>query len=141
MPQVTLIGSLQAKKGYEFIFYGPLQECKNCKLTHICYNLKPYNTYQIQKVRNKKHNCSIHEGSAVVVEVIRKPIITAIDKKYSKGSKTTINKIQCEEKLCPYHKFCTTPAVKPDVKYKINKILEEINCPKNKSIQKVEISE
>lgn len=141
MPQVTLIGKKQAKKGFEFIFYGPLEECKNCKLTHICYNLQPYQTYKITKIRDKNHSCNIHDGSAAVVEVEKQPIIAAIDKKYSKGSTSSFEKIQCEHKLCKHFDNCTAPAIKPKVKYHINKIFNDIDCPKNKKLQKVEISE
>ncbi len=141
MPKVTLIGTDLANKDNEFIFLGPLQECKECKLTHICFNLKPFYKYKIQKVRKKHHSCNIHENNVTVIEVKEQAIITSIDKKYSNGSTISIKTIDCDEKLCPYYDACRSNAIKPNKKYKIKSTLHEIDCPRNKSLQIVEVIE
>ena len=69
MPLVTLIGEKLAKENEEFIYIGPQNDCKNCKLKTVCFNLKQGSQYKIIKVRDKRHNCSVHEGSAAVIEV------------------------------------------------------------------------
>jgi len=141
MTSITIIGEELAKKGEEFIFIGPQNDCKNCKLKNICFNLKPYHRYKIIKVRDKRHSCTIHKGDAIVVEVEEQPIRTAIDKKYTKGSAITIDQKECDEKLCQYYDLCTNKALKIGKKYTISKILEPITCPKGDSIQKVILSE
>ena len=141
MPKVTLIGTDLANKDDEFIFLGPLQECKECKLTHICFNLKPFHRYKIQKVRKKRHSCNIHENNATVVEVKEQAIITSIDKKFSKGSTINIKTIDCDEKLCLYYDACISNVIKQNQKYKIKSTLQEIDCPKGNSLQIVEVVE
>ena len=69
MPLVTLIGEKLAKENGEFIYLGPQNDCKNCKLKTVCFNLKQGGYYKITKVRDKKHSCNVHEGCAAVVEV------------------------------------------------------------------------
>ena len=69
MPLVTLIGEKLAKKDEEFIYIGPNNECRNCKLKTVCFNLKPGRKYRITNIRDKRHNCNVHEGTAAVVEV------------------------------------------------------------------------
>jgi len=92
MTLVTLIGEKIAKEEDEFTYLGPANDCKNCKLKTVCFNLKPGRRYKIIKVRDKKHTCNTHEGNASVVEVSELPIIAAIDKKLSEGSITQIEK-------------------------------------------------
>jgi uncharacterized protein (UPF0179 family) len=69
------------------------------------------------------------------------PIITAINKKFSKGSTVSIQKTECDHKLCPYHEYCTTPAIDSNHKYEIISVLKYIDCMKNKPLQIVEIAE
>ena len=69
MPLVTLIGEKLAKENEEFIFLGPQNDCKNCKLKTVCFNLKQNCRYKITKVREKRHSCSLHDGNAAVIEV------------------------------------------------------------------------
>ena len=37
MPLVTLIGEKLAKKDFEFIYLGPINDCRNCKLKTVCF--------------------------------------------------------------------------------------------------------
>mgnify|MGYP000075011362 CR=1 FL=1 len=140
MPLVTLIGEKLAEEGGEFVYLGPNNDCRNCKLKTVCFNLKINRRYRITNVRNKKHSCNIHEGSAAVIEVEELPIITSIDKKYSEGSKTKIKKENCDSIGCEYYEICSTP-IQKDKEYLIAKIIEDIECPLGYDIQKVEIKE
>lgn len=141
MTSITIIGEKLAKKDEEFIFIGPQNDCKNCKLKNICFNLKQYHRYKITKVRDKRHSCTVHKGDAVVVEVEEQPIETVIDKKYTKGSAITLDEKECEDPLCPYFDICTNKALQPGKKYTIEKILDSIPCSKGKSLQRVILTE
>ncbi|MBS3748679.1 MAG: UPF0179 family protein [Candidatus Thermoplasmatota archaeon] len=141
MTSITIIGEELAKKDEEFIFIGPQNDCKNCKLKNICFNLKQYHRYKITNVRDKRHSCTVHKGDAIVVEVEEQPIETAIDKKYTKGSAITLDKKECDEPLCPYYDLCTNKAIQPGKKYIIENILETIPCEKDKSLQRVILTE
>ncbi len=140
MALVTLIGGKLAKKDLAFVYLGPINECRNCKLKTVCFNLKPGRTYKITNVRDKKHNCKVHEGTAVVVEVKEQPTITAIDKKHTEGSKAKIEKIDCENIGCKNYDLCKIKLQK-DRKYLIKKIYGDIECPIDHKLQKAELED
>jgi hypothetical protein len=142
MAQVTLIGEKLAEKEKEFIYLGPINECRNCKLKTVCFNLKPNRHYKIIKVRDKKHNCNVFEDGAVVVEVQELPIVTLIDKKLSIGSKTIIEKNDCKSIGCFHYTLCNNKVIKKEKKYKITKIFgKNIECPMGYNLQKAELKE
>lgn len=140
MPLVTLIGERLAEKGKEFVYIGPNNECKNCKLKTVCFNLKSGKKYKITNIRDKKHNCNVHEGTAAVIEVQEQPIITSIDKKYDEKSNSKIEKKNCGSIGCMHYEICNVN-IEKGKKYKIIKIFEEIECPMGYKIQKVELKE
>ena len=140
MPLVTLIGEKLAKKDSEFVYIGPNNECRNCKLKTVCFNLKIGRKYRITNVRDKKHNCNMHEGTTIVVEVQETPIIISTDEKLKEGSITKIKSINCRSIDCDYYDICNM-IINDGKNYKIKKIIEKIECPLGYNLQKVEISE
>jgi len=141
MTLVTLIGEKLAKENEEFIYLGPNNNCKNCKLKTVCFNLKPGRRYKIIEIRDKRHNCEIHEGNAAVVEVQEMPIITAIRNELKEGSTTKIEKIECENIGCNNFELCNNLALQKDKNYKVKKTYESIECFKGYSLQKAELSD
>ena len=140
MPLVTLIGEKLAKKENEFIYLGPNNECRNCKLKTVCFNLKSGRKYKITNIRDKRHNCNVHEGTATVVEVQEMPIITTIDKELSEGDEAKIQSMQCKSIGCDNYELCNVELHK-DKKYKIKKIFNKIDCPMEYDIKKAELTE
>jgi len=120
MTLVTLIGEKLAEEDMEFTYIGPNNDCRNCKLKTVCFNLKIGRKYKITNVRDKKHSCNVHEGPAVVVEVKELPITTGIDKKYIEGEKTTFNQKPCESIGCEHYEICKI-SLNKDKKYEIVK--------------------
>ena len=140
MPLVTLIGEKIANKNTEFVYIGPNNECRNCKLKTVCFNLKQGRKYKITNVRDKKHSCNVHEGTAVVIEVQELPIITSINKQFSEGDKVKTQKKECGSIGCDFYEICSVKLHK-DKSYTVKKIYEEIQCPIGRSLQKVELAE
>ena len=140
MPLVTLIGEKLAKKDNEFIYIGPNSECRNCKLKTVCFNIKSGRKYKITNVRDKRHNCNIHEGIAAVVEVQDLPITIAVDSKLSEGSTIKIDSKGCKSIGCNNYELCNV-SLNKEKKYKIIKIIEKIDCPLDYDLNKVELSE
>lgn len=141
MALVTLIGVKLAKENNEFVYLGPQNECRNCKLKNVCFNLKKGRAYKITKVRDKRHSCSVHEGNVAVVEVKELPIITTIDKKISEGSVTTIEEKECDNIGCKNYKLCFSSTLEKDKKYEVKKTFESIDCPIGYDLQKAEIDD
>ncbi|UCD14724.1 MAG: UPF0179 family protein [Thermoplasmatales archaeon] len=141
MVLVTLIGELLAKENEEFIYLGPNNECRNCKLKTVCFNLQQGRQYKITKVRDKQHNCNLHERNVVVVEVSILPLVASIDKKLSEGAETKVNKKECKNIGCNYFDICTNNAVQNDKTYTLKKAYEKIECPEGYELFKVELTD
>lgn len=139
MPRITLIGEKQAIVENEFIYLGPNSDCGNCKLKNVCFNLTPYKLYKITKVRDKKHQCNIHEGSAIVVELEEIPIVAGIEKKISEGSTASIKNKNCKKIDCENYYICNNISIKENQKYKVYKIIGKIKCPIGYNLQKAEL--
>ena len=140
MPLVTLIGEKLAKKECEFTYLGPNNECRNCKLKTVCFNLKPGRKYKITSVRDKRHNCNVHEGTASVIEVQEMPILIAVDKSLSQGSEIKFKDNGCRSIGCNNYELCSV-TIQKDKSYTITKIYESIDCPIGHDLQKAELTE
>ena len=140
MALVTLIGEKLAKQENIFTYIGPNNECRNCKLKTVCFNLKVGRKYQITNIRDKKHNCNVHDGVVVVVEVKEMPLITSIDKKHSEGKKVKIDKKECNNIGCDNYEICCINLQK-EKEYTISKIYEDLECPLNYELKKAELSD
>ena len=141
MPLVTLIGERLANEGDEFIYIGPNNDCKNCKLKTVCFNLKPGRHYEITKIRDKRHSCSVHDGNTAVVEVKELPILTSIDEKLSEGNTTTIKDKECRNIGCVHFELCNSMALQKDKTYNILEIYERIDCPIGYNLQKAKLTD
>jgi Uncharacterized protein conserved in archaea len=95
---ITLIGSRLAKEGEDFIFMGESRECKRCKLRRTCMNLEPGRKYRVAKVRSDTvHECFIHDGGVLTVDVVSSPIVAAIEsRKAVEGSKISYEHPKCQ---------------------------------------------
>ena len=95
---ITLIGSRLAKEGEDFIFMGESRECKRCKLKRTCMNLEPGRKYRVAKVRSDTvHECFIHDGGVLTVDVESSPIVAAIEsRKAVEGSKISYEHPKCK---------------------------------------------
>lgn len=140
MVLVTLIGEKLAKVDNIFTYIGPNNECRNCKLKTVCFNLKTGRKYKITSIREKRHNCNVHEGVVVVVEVTEMPIITSVDKKLSKGFKGKIEKKECNNIGCDHYEICSIELQK-EKKYTITETFEIIECPIGYDLKKAELSD
>lgn len=141
MPLVTLIGERLAHKGKEFLYLGPNNNCRNCRLKTVCFNLKVGREYQITKIRDKRHGCNIHEGNTAVIEVQEMPIFAAVDKKIREGQTSKIEKFKCKNIGCVYYELCTNKAIQKDKKYKIIKIHDDMDCALGYQLNKAELTD
>jgi len=141
MTLVTLIGEKLAKEDEEFIYLGPNNDCKRCKLKTVCFNLKPGRRYKIIDIRDKRHSCELHEGNAAVVEVQELPIIAAIDKELTEGTTAKIERKECKNIGCNNFELCNNLALQKDRDYKITKIYEGLDCLIGYELQKAELAD
>lgn len=137
MVVITLIGEHQAIEGQEFVYRGPLTECRDCKLKGVCFNLEAGSRYRIKSLRNVTHDCRIHEDSVRVVEVVKVPSRCSISQKSAiEGSTITYDEIKCKTLGCRNYRACHPTGIEKGVKIKIIKITNEISCPeRNRLVQ------
>ncbi len=142
MTLVTLVGEKIAKEDSEFIYIGPNNDCRNCKLKTVCFNLKPGRRYKIKKIRDKRHSCTMHEGNTAVVEVIEMPLITAIAKNLIDENSIKIErKNNCRNIGCENIDLCNNPALQNEKTYVIKNVYEQITCPIGNELKKVELAD
>ena len=139
MVLVTLVGEQLAVEGEEFTYLGSNSECRNCQLKTVCFNLKPGRNYRITKLREKSHDCNIHEGKVIVVEVEELPLTVAITKELPEGATTTVEKKDCKNIGCDSFNICTNTALQNGKTYTIKKMYEKIKCLKHYELYKVDV--
>jgi len=91
---ITLIGKDLAKKGQEFVFLGPADECETCRFKSSCVgNLELNRKYVVVDVKENEQKCPIHaEGIVIPVEVDRAKIdLLTTSKSIFEGSTFTYN--------------------------------------------------
>ena len=131
MVLVTVVGELQCRKGYEFVFGGPIADCRDCKVRNVCFHLEQDKWYRVVEIRDVHHDCKFHEGGVRVVEVERIPIKAAIPRRAAvEGSVLTFEEPNCKRIGCPYLRLCKPLGASDGMKFKISSVKEEIECPR-----------
>ena len=140
---VTLIGMKLAREGVEFVFTATPDECENCRMRSTCTNLDEGRRYRVVKVRSGTgHDCPIHDGGVIAVEVVEPTIRAAIDsKKCFDRSKIIYEPKDCRFIDCKFREFCFPPGLIKGDKYVILNILGDLqdNCENARSLKVVEL--
>ena len=115
---ITLIGKDLAKEGNEFIFYGPAEECNDCRFKSSCVgNLERGRKYKIVGIKDNEQKCPLHaENTVIPVEVERSEITLLTESKsIFEGSTFTYNAPECDE-YCDFHDLCFPDGLKENDK-------------------------
>lgn len=135
---VSLVGETQAKIGTTFIFRGPLSECRDCKRKTVCFNLEEGTLYEIVSVRDKHHDCNVHESGVRVVELKKAPVETTLDVKHAiEGSTVSIDKEECLNIGCENRRMCFLLGPKSNKKFRVSKVKGDVKCPEGRSLKAV----
>lgn len=139
-PITTLIGELQAKPGFKFVFKGAADVCNQCKLREVCVmKLEEGTMYKVVEVLKKRHKCLLREGWVVVAKVVEAEIETLLDAKMAiEDAIITFRRKVCGRSNCKLRDLCQSPYVKDGEKYKILKVEEEgVICDGKKMVKVV----
>ena len=138
MDKVTLIGRTLAKEGQLFTYLGPTPECEPCKLSKICQNLTPGRRYLLKKVRDKEHECPIHEqGKVIAVEVEELPLELSIpDRKALDSAVVTIDEEGCTFRWCENNRLCRFENLPKGTKVFLTSVHEVLSCPKGLKLKR-----
>jgi len=132
---ITLLDKGSAKKGYEFVYYGKAEECKDCDLANVCHgNLERGRKYHIVMVREFTHNCRLF-GEVVVSEVKESKILAAIDvKKAFEGSSIVYTPINCEKVFCKNFRYCKPEGLVERDRCVVEGIKERAECSQGNAL-------
>lgn len=141
---ITLIGSRLANEGMSFTFMGETPDCDKCNLKSTCMNLEKGRIYTITNVRNTTvHDCAIHDGGVIAVDVTVAPVITSMDsKKAVEGANIRYEVPNCEEIECGMYDVCHPKGVKKGDKCTIIQVIGNMDeeCILGYSLKKVEFA-
>ena len=81
----------------EFIFEGESNECNKCKLKNTCLNLEKGRKYKVVRIKTPTiHECFLHDGGVIAVEVVRSPVVAILDsRKAIRGAKISYEPPKC----------------------------------------------
>jgi uncharacterized protein (UPF0179 family) len=121
---VTLVGELQAKPGFKFIFQGASDVCASCKLREVCVmKLEPNTVYKVVEVLKKRHKCPLREGWVVVAKVVEAEVEALLDAKMAvEDAVITFKRKKCNNTDCSLRSVCQSPYVKEGEKYRVLKV-------------------
>jgi len=137
---ITLIGKDIAKEGLSFIFYGPAEECLNCRFKSSCIDsLEKGHKYKITEVRDVEQKCEIHDLEKVKVVVVEDAESTILTKSKGvfEGSTFLFKKFECDNKDCDFHDLCFPEGLNDDDKCVFIKDLGKFKeCPQGNTLTK-----
>lgn len=139
--KVTLIGTVHAQQGTEFIYEGEAPECEKCKVRKACNNLHAGRRYRIVTVRTTHHDCPVHLNGAQAVEVTEASISALIPPEMAiVNSKITID-LSCNKADCKSFALCRPEGVVDGEKYTVTDVLGNAPdiCEKGRALKLVEI--
>jgi len=140
MVLVTVVGERQCKKGFEFVFNGPLAECRECKVKNVCFHLEPNRLYRVVDVREVHHDCKVHEEGVRVVEVEKLPTKTALPTMVAvEGSMVTFEETDCTAIGCPNYRICKPAGAVEGMRFRITTVSGEIECRRGRSLRAVHL--
>ena len=124
--RVTVVGSVYAKPGSQFVYLGRSDPCESCSIARVCHNLESGRRYEVVAIRAASHPCPVHHGGAVTVDVIIAPVEMRLSPEFAKKNTTIIaNFPECDE-ACDSFAACHPSGVVEGQKYIITEVLEDV---------------
>jgi hypothetical protein len=139
--KVTLVGTVLAKPGIEFIYEGESAECDTCKVKKACNNLVRGHRYRIITVRSTHHDCNVHLNGATAVEVMDAPVTMLINADMAMPNSKIKIEFSCNKSDCKSYTLCRPDGVVEGEKYIVADVLGNASdiCDKGRALKLVEI--
>ncbi|HET6581057.1 MAG TPA: UPF0179 family protein [Methanoregula sp.] len=139
--KVTLVGTVLAKQGVEFIYEGEAADCNSCKVKKACNNLQVGRKYRIVSVRSTHHECMVHLDGATAVEVMEAPVTALINADMAMVNSKIKVDLSCNKSDCRSYSLCRPDGVVDGEKYIVTDVLGNASdiCPKGRALKLVDI--
>jgi uncharacterized protein (UPF0179 family) len=138
---VTLVGTVLAKPGIEFIYEGEANECDTCKVKKACNNLQKGRKYRILTVRTTHHECPVHLNGATAVEVAEASITALINADMAITNSKIKLELTCNKSDCRSFPLCRPDGANEGEKYVVSDVLGNAPdiCEKGRALKLVDI--
>lgn len=133
---VTIVGSVFAREGAEYVYAGPAPECANCKVSKVCHNakLKHGRRYKVTSVRKTHHECPLHAGGVQAADVSEASITAVIPtSQATRRTRITYSPV-CNDIFCKGYAFCHPDGMTDKGRYVVMEVLGSYTemCPQGK---------
>jgi uncharacterized protein len=139
--KVTLIGTVYARQGVEFVYEGEAAGCETCKVKKACHNLQKGRKYRVVTVRTTHHDCSMHFNGATAVEVMEAPVTTLISAEMAIVNSKIRFEFSCNKADCRSFELCHPDGIVEGEKYVVADVLGNAPdiCDKGRALKLVEL--
>jgi uncharacterized protein len=139
--KVTLVGTVLAKPGTEFIYEGEVAGCDPCKVKKACNNLQKGRKYRIVSVRTTHHECMVHLNGASAVEVIEAPITVLLNADMAIVNSKIKPDLSCSKTDCRSYLICHPDGLVDGEKYIVAEVISKAPdvCEKGRVLKLVTI--
>lgn len=139
--KVTLVGTVLAKQGVEFIYEGEVAACETCKVKKACHNLAKGHKYRIVTIRTTHHECPVHFNGANAVEVTDAPSSALISAEMAIVNSKIRFEVSCNKGDCKSYDLCHPDGIVEGEKYIVADVLGNAPdiCDKGRTLKLVEL--
>jgi uncharacterized protein (UPF0179 family) len=139
--KVTLVGTVLAKPGTEFIYEGEVAGCDTCKVKKACNNLQTGRKYRIMSVRTTHHECMVHLDGTIAVDVIEAPVTVLINADMAIVNSKIKLELSCSNNNCRSYHLCHPEGVVEGEKYIVTDVISKAPdvCEKGRMLKLVTV--
>ncbi len=135
---ITLTGKHVARVGNSFVFSGQTGECEGCVLRKVCCGkLETDRVYIIINVRDKIHDCPLHEEGVQLVEVEEASVkVALLSQQLFEGAIFTFQPIACDQWSCANIDSCNPVGLIEGDRVQIVDVIQKsgLECSLNKKL-------
>ena len=139
--KVTLVGTVLAKPGTEFIYEGEVAGCDTCKVKKACNNLQTGRKYRIMSVRTTHHECMVHLDGTIAVDVMEAPVTVLINADMAIVNSKIKLELSCSNNDCRSYQLCHPEGVVEGEKYIVAEVISKAPdvCEKGRMLKLVSV--
>ncbi|HEX9816743.1 MAG TPA: UPF0179 family protein [Candidatus Thermoplasmatota archaeon] len=142
MGRVTLVGSLLAQPGAEYVFEKRCEVADRCPVAAPCQNLTVGRRYKVLSLRPAKHNvCTEHEGGVRAVEVEEQPLRANVLESRLRGTLIRWKPVSCNFRGCPNWANCFQNGLETDKEYVVKQTGALVTCPAGYTLRDVGLAD
>ena len=138
MAIITLVGKRIAGVGNRFVFSGIMEECRECALRKVCCDkLEAERVYVVLDVRDKFHECPLHEEGVQLVDVEEASVKVAVQsRQLFEGVIFTFHPYVCDQWECPNIEVCNPTGLSEGDRVHVEEVIRKsgLECSLNKRL-------